>query len=165
MQIVNLKDYYPDVYTRDCFVLVSDAVAYWMDEYEKVERRYADRTRYHDGYYSLESEEWLHSQRGRLLYEREEEALSLSKREVDLIKKLLDEALSTLTEKQARRLYAHFYLGKSKVDIAADEHVSEAMIRESIAAGLKRMKKFFEKFSEKHPRFSRFFRIWIESQF
>lgn len=52
-------------------------------------------------------------------------------------------ALNTLPEIQGRRIEAHFLLGKSRKEIAADEGVSESSVNESIDRGIKAMKKGF----------------------
>ena len=55
-------------------------------------------------------------------------------------------AISNLPEKQAKRVYAHFFLHMSKAGIAKVEDVSERAVRESIERGLKNIAKFLEKF-------------------
>ncbi|UUZ90734.1 hypothetical protein LJK87_33385 [Paenibacillus sp. P25] len=44
-----------------------------------------------------------------------------------------------LPEKSARRIYAHYFLGMSKIAIARAEHVDERAVRKSIQRGLKQM--------------------------
>ncbi len=46
-------------------------------------------------------------------------------------------AVMELPGKQAKRIYAHFYLGMSKAAIARQEGVAENAVRESINRGLK----------------------------
>ena len=48
-------------------------------------------------------------------------------------------AIRVLPKKQAKRLYAHFYLGMSKAEIARQEGVTESAVRESINRGLKHL--------------------------
>ena len=48
-------------------------------------------------------------------------------------------AIIALLEKQAKRLYAHFYLGMSKVEIVRQEGVAENVVRESINRGLQHL--------------------------
>ncbi|UUZ86514.1 hypothetical protein LJK88_04090 [Paenibacillus sp. P26] len=51
----------------------------------------------------------------------------------------LYEAMCQLPEKSARRIYAHYFLGMSKIAIARAEHVDERAVRKSIQRGLKQM--------------------------
>lgn len=50
-------------------------------------------------------------------------------------------AVMSLPEKQAKRVYAHFYLGMTAREIADAEHVDASCIRRSIRNGLKRLAK------------------------
>ena len=54
---------------------------------------------------------------------------------------LLYAAVMALPEKQAKRLYAHFYLGMTPVEIAHAEGVDPSCVRRSIRNGLKRLAK------------------------
>ena len=58
---------------------------------------------------------------------------------------LLYAAIETLSGKQAKRIYAHFFLGMSQADIARAEGVSTKVISLSLKQGLKKMKKEMEK--------------------
>ena len=53
MKRINLKDFYP-FYEEDCYVDVPDELAALMQGYERQERAYTEKTRYHKAYYSLE---------------------------------------------------------------------------------------------------------------
>lgn len=50
-------------------------------------------------------------------------------------------AVTALSEKQAKRIYAHFYLGMTPVEIAHAEGVDPSCVRRSIRNGLKRLTK------------------------
>ena len=50
-------------------------------------------------------------------------------------------AVMSLPEKQAKRVYSHFYLGMTAREIADAEHVDASCIRRSIRNGLKRLAK------------------------
>jgi DNA-directed RNA polymerase specialized sigma24 family protein len=50
-------------------------------------------------------------------------------------------AVTALPEKQAKRIYAHFYLGMTPVEIAHAEGVDPSCVRRSIRNGLKRLTK------------------------
>ena len=51
--------------------------------------------------------------------------------------------MMALPEKQAKRLYAHFYFGMTPVEIAHAEGVDPGSVRRSIRNGLKRLAKKF----------------------
>ena len=57
----------------------------------------------------------------------------------------LHAAISSLPDKQAKRIYAHFILGMTKQDIARAEGVHEKVVRVAIERGLRRLRKNFEK--------------------
>ena len=52
-------------------------------------------------------------------------------------------AIMSLPEKQAKRIYAKYFLGLTINEIAQIEGVSKSRISESIRTGLKKLKKFF----------------------
>ena len=52
-------------------------------------------------------------------------------------------AIMSLPEKQAKRIYARFFLGMTINEIAQIEGVSKSRVSESIRTGLKKLKKFF----------------------
>ena len=54
----------------------------------------------------------------------------------------LYKAIRELPEKQAQRIYWHFFLGMSKKEIAEVEGVSVQIVRRTIADGLERIKKY-----------------------
>lgn len=59
-------------------------------------------------------------------------------------KQSLYDALARLSDKQARRIYAHYFLGLSKSEIARKEGVNRISITNSITYGLKNLKKFLD---------------------
>jgi RNA polymerase sigma-70 factor (ECF subfamily) len=52
-----------------------------------------------------------------------------------------------LPDKQAKRIYAYFFLGMSKAAIAKAEGVRESTIWESIERGLRNIEKFLKNLS------------------
>ena len=52
-------------------------------------------------------------------------------------------AIMSLPEKQAKRIYAKYFLGLTINEIAQIEGVSKSRISESIRTGLEKLKKFF----------------------
>lgn len=57
----------------------------------------------------------------------------------------MEEAMTTLTPTQARRIRARFMDRKKIREIAADEGTSASRVSESIRAAIKKLKKYFDK--------------------
>ena len=60
-------------------------------------------------------------------------------------KEALYEALKRIPEKQAKRIFSHYFLGMSKSEIAKTEHIHESTVRESIKHGLKNIAEILKK--------------------
>ena len=108
MAIINLRDYYP-FYTSDCFMEVSEEVAEMFKEFDRKEAAYRLRTYRHKAYYSLDRDDGL---------EHEAVFVALSPHELYERKVTMQElhaAISSLPDKQAKRIYAHFILGMTKI--------------------------------------------------
>ncbi|MEE0992335.1 MAG: sigma-70 family RNA polymerase sigma factor [Bacteroidales bacterium] len=58
--------------------------------------------------------------------------------------KMLEKALSTLSDVQRSRIYKHFFLQMTYSEISKEEGVNRSSIRESIEQTLKKLKKFYE---------------------
>ena len=52
-------------------------------------------------------------------------------------------AVMALPEKQAKRIYARYYLGMRVSEIATAEGVDQSRVRDSIRRGLKQLAKYF----------------------
>jgi RNA polymerase sigma-70 factor (ECF subfamily) len=138
MTKINLREQYPDLYTSDYIVEVPDEVADFMRECDRKEAAYRRRTRYHK-VYSLDCDP------------TEQEALFVSMSTDEIYERKvtmeqLHQAMATLSDKQAKRVYARFFLGLSVSAIAKSEGISEPTASESIQHGLRRMEKFLKKF-------------------
>lgn len=138
MKIINLRDQYPDFYSKDTYVEVSDEVADFMQECERKEAAYRRRTYYHKAFYSLDRDDGI-----------EYDALFLSvtpwevyERKVTL--EQLHAAIATLPDKQAKRLSAHYFLGMSKAEIARAEGVNKSQVTRSIDRALATLEKYFK---------------------
>ncbi len=138
MKKVNLRDYYP-FYTADFFIEVADEIAELFKQFERKEHADFERRRVHRAYYSLDAEDGI---------ERDFILLVLSPQEIyerKLSYQELYAAINSLPEKQAKRIYAHFFLDMSKAQIARIEGIDPSSVKESIERGLKRMEKFLKK--------------------
>lgn len=138
MKSVNLRKLYP-FYPADKWIEVSDEIADSMKSFDLMENAFRLRTYRHKAYYSLDRNDGI---------ENDMVFVSLSPQELyerKVTKQELYGALHRLPEKQAMRIYAHFFLGMSKVAIAKVEQVDERAVRKSIERGLKQMEKYLKR--------------------
>ena len=122
----------------DCFMEVSEEVAEMFKEFDRKEAAYRLRTYRHKAYYSLDRDDGL---------EHEAVFVALSPHELYERKVTMQElhaAISSLPDKQAKRIYAHFILGMTKQDIARAEGVHEKVVRVAIERGLRRLEKILK---------------------
>ena len=117
MKRINLRDYYP-FYTSDCFVEVPNEVAALLREFEEHEAAYRMRIYRHKAFYSLNRNDGI--QRDAMF--RDMLPDELCEHRVTLER--LYAALASLPDKQAKRIYAHYFLGLSKAKIAQAEGVN-----------------------------------------
>lgn len=129
MKRINLKDIYP-FYTEDCFVTVEDAVADTFDDFRKQEQSCERKVYRHSAYYSLDRNDGIENSMLRQPQSQYEEY------ERKQFNERLYIAILKLPKKQAKRIYAHFFLGMSMTDIAEAEGVSKMTVSESIKGGL-----------------------------
>ena len=130
MKEINLRDYYP-FYTHDTIIEVPDEIALLFREYALLEEAYRIRTLRHKAFYSLEQGEGI---------ERDALHRPLTPSEIlehKQMNELLYKGLATLPEKQRQRIYARFFMGMSKTEIAKAEGTHKSRITRSIDAGLR----------------------------
>ena len=138
MTKINLRDYYPDFYTADCIIEVPDEVAAVMDSYERAEAAYYLRRYRHKAYYSLDRGDGIEND---ILF------VSLSPCEIyerKVTAEQLHAAIASLPDKQAKRIYAHYFLGMSEAEIARSERVNKSQITRSISKALKNIELFLK---------------------
>lgn len=139
MKKINLRDLYP-FYKSDFLIEIADEVAELIKQIERKEHADYERIRVNKAYYSLDADDGI--ERGIVL-------LVLSPEEIyerKLSKQELYAAINSLPEKQAKRIYAHFFLGMSKAKIARIEGVNKCQVSRSIEKALKNIEKFLKKF-------------------
>ena len=139
MTKINLRDYYPDFYTADCIIEVPDEVAALMDSSERAEVAYHLRKYRHKAYYSLNRGDGIEHD---ILF------VSLSPSEIYERKVTVEQlhaAIAALPDKQAKRIYAHYFLGMSKAEIARAEGVAVNAVKDAISRGLKNIGRFLKK--------------------
>ena len=137
MKKINLRDYYP-LYTQDTIVEVPDEVADLLREYKLAEAAYFLRTYRHKAYFSLDYDVNV-----------EREVLNTQPSILEILEQrymteLLYKGLASLSEKQRQRIYAHYFLGMSKTEIARAERSSVNSVKDSIHRGIRSLEKFFE---------------------
>lgn len=142
MFFINLRDYYP-FYQDDVFVEVPDELAEAMSQWERAEKAYARKRRWHRAHYSLD---FADDMERHILFVSDSPDAHFEKK-VRL--EQLHAALAALPDKQAKRIYAHYFLGLSKAQIARSEGVGKATVCASISRGLQKIEKNLRNFSEK----------------
>ena len=137
MKIINLKDYYDHI-GIDTYIDIPDEVFDIFEEYRKAEQAYQSRIRYHKAYYSLDRGDGI---------EHSALFVSLSPNEIyerKLTNEQLHAAIATLPDKQAKRIYAHYFLGMSVTAIAKTEGVNKSQVTRSINRGLSHLEKYLK---------------------
>ena len=138
MTKINLREHYPNYYNTDYIIEVPDEVAAIMLEYDRLDAAYRRRTYYHKAHYSLDRGDGI-----------EHEALFVSMTPCEIYERKvtmeqLHAAMASLPDKQAKRVYAHYFLGLTVTAIAKSEGVSAASVSESIQRGLRNMETFLK---------------------
>jgi len=139
MAKINLRNYYP-FYSTDIFIDIPENVAVALLEAERQEEAYRRRMYRHNAQYSLDRGDGI---------EYDVLFLSLSPYEIferKITYQQLHTAIAALPDKQAKRIYAHFFMGMSKSAIAKAEGVSEAAVRDAIDRGLRSIEKYLKKY-------------------
>lgn len=137
MKKVNLRELYPDVYKTDHFVEVTEDVLETIRAAERAEAAYDRRMYRYKAYYSLDSDNGIENTI--LLKPQTPETLLEEKQ----LREQLYAAVMALPEKQAKRIYARYYLGMTVNEIAEVEGVDPSRVRDSIRRGLKQLGKYF----------------------
>ena len=137
MQKINLRDLYPDTYKTDVFVDVAEEVLAAIRGQEQGDAAYERRKFRHKAHYSLNRDDGI-----------ENDAINrpLTPEEILEDKQLRDQlyaAVMQLPDKQAKWIYARYYLGMRVSEIATAEGVDQSRVRDSIRRGLKQLAKYF----------------------
>lgn len=134
---INLRKLY-SFYQEDCFVEVSEELLALLLQLERMEHAQQRKQRRYRAYFSLDRGDGI---------ERDVASVSPSLDEIyeqRASHERLHAAISTLSEKQAKRILAHFFLDMSKAEIARAEGVSRETVGESIRRGLRKMETFLK---------------------
>ena len=137
MKKVNLRELYPNVYKTDHFVDVTEDVLETIRAAERAEAAYDRRMYRYKAYYSLDCDNGIENA---ILLKPQTPEMLLEEKQ---LREQLYAAVMALPEKQAKRIYARYYLGMSVSEIAAAEGVDPSRVRDSIRRGLKQLAKYF----------------------
>ena len=137
MKKINLRELYPDVYTTDFFVDVTEEVMETIRAAERAEAAYERKMYRYKAQYSLDCENGIEN--AVLLKPQTPEMLLEEKQ----FQEQVYAAVMKLPEKQAKRIYARYYLGMAVNEIAEVEGVDPSRVRDSIRRGLKQLVKYF----------------------
>ena len=155
MTTINLKDFYY-WYTQDQFIEVSDEVAEVFVSDARHEMAYQRRLSRHKAQYSLDCENGIENA---VLTKPQTPEMVLEEKQ---LQKQVYATVMKLPEKQAKRIYARYYLCMTVNEIAAVEGVDPSRVRDSIRRGLKKLEKNSNKSSVKSACFYRILSLLIE---
>ena len=124
MAIINLRKHYYPLYTKDTFIEVPDEVAAVMEECRLYESRQEHRKSYYH-VYSMDCSPGIEHHAMFLVVSPEDLMIQeIDEATAELMLVRLTEAMSQLSPRQARRLYARYALKKKYREIAVDEGIS-----------------------------------------
>ena len=137
MKKINLRDLYPDMYKTDHFVEVTEDVLETIRAAERAEAAYDRRMYRYKAHYSLDCDNGIENA---ILMKPQTPEMLLEEKQ---LREQLYAAVMALPEKQAKRIYAWYYLGMRVSEIAVAEGVDPSRVRDSIRRGLKQLAKYF----------------------
>ena len=137
MKKVNLRDLYPDLYKTDVFLEVTDEVHAVFLADKRADAAYERQMYRYKAYYSLDCDNGIENA---ILMKPQTPEMLLEEKQ---LREQLYAAVMALPEKQAKRIYARYYLGMRVSEIAAAEDVDPSRVRDSIRRGLKQLAKYF----------------------
>ena len=137
MKKINLRELYPNVYTTDFFVDVTEEVMETIRAAERAEAAYDRRMYRYKAHYSLDCDNGIENA---ILMKPQTPEMLLEEKQ---FQEQVYAAVMKLPEKQAKRIYARYYLGMTVNEIAEVEGVDPSRVRDSIRRGLKRLGKYF----------------------
>lgn len=140
MKNINLRNYYPDLYTSDYVIEVSDEIEELFNIDEKQEAAYGRRRFYYQAQYSLDRDDGIKD----AILHKEPSAEETFDRESTTTQILT--IMESLPKKQARRIYALYFLSIDKSTLAKAEGITKRALNISIQSGLRHIRKNLKKF-------------------
>ena len=129
MKYINLRELYPDVYKTDTLVEVTEEVFAVIQASDRAEDAYKRRMYRYKAQYSLDCNNGI--EKVVMVQPPTPEEILEDKQ----LREQLYAAVMALPDKQAKRIYAHFYLGMTPKEIAQAEGVDPGRVRDSIRKG------------------------------
>ena len=115
MKKVNLRELYPDIYKTDVFIEVSSEVQEVFLTDKRAEAARQRQMYNYKAYYSLDCDNGIEKQ---VVYQPPTPEMLMEEKQ---LREQLYSAVMALPEKQAKRIYARFYLGMTVKEIAKTE--------------------------------------------
>ena len=140
MKKVNLRELYPDIYKTDVFIEVSSEVQEVFLTDKRAEAARQRQMYNYKAYYSLDCDNGIEKQ---VVYQPPTPEMLMEEKQ---LREQLYSAVMALPEKQAKRIYARFYLGMTVKEIAKTEGVDLSRVYDSIQRGLKWLAENLKKF-------------------
>lgn len=137
MQKINLRELYPDVYKTDAFLEVTDEVQAVFLADKRAEAAYERKMYRYKAQYSLDCGNGIET--AVIQHPLTPEEILEDKQFRDC----LHAAVMELPDKQAKRIYARFYLDMTTKEIAKAEGVDPRRVRDSIQRGLEKLAQLF----------------------
>ena len=138
MQKINLRELYPDIYKKDTYLEVTDEVQAVFLADKRAEARYLRQMYNYKAHYSLDCDNGI--EKAIVQHPPTPEEILEDKQ----LRDQLYAAVVELPDKQAKRIYAYYFLGLTESAIAKSEGVSVASVSESIQRGLRNMETFLK---------------------
>lgn len=147
MTVINLRKYYYPLFKTDVFVEVPDEVADALLHLQREENNRKSRMFYHKAYFSLDCDDGIENDAIGWAQPSPEDYMIQAENEAahELLLLHLQEAITTLTPTQARRLHMRYMLGMKFRDIAATEGISPTQACASVRGAVKRLHNYFKK--------------------
>lgn len=139
MKQINLRELYPDTYTEDTLVEVSDEVMEVFLDDRRAEALYQRQKYNYKANYSLDQDNGI--EKSIIQHQLPPEELLMEKE----LRERLHSAVMTLPKKQAKRICSRYFFGMTVKEIAQQEGIDPSMVYRSIRYGLLTLRKNFEK--------------------
>lgn len=139
MTVINLREFYPELYKEDQMLEVPNEVYETLKRSKKDEDAYERRMYRNKAQYSLDRNDGIERE---ILYPVLTPGEIYERKQMN---EVLYAAIAKLPDKQAKRVYAHFLLGMSVADIAKAEGVSQNKIYVSLKRGVRNLARTIEK--------------------
>ena len=143
---------YPDEMRRySPFLLLSVEQGKAIADFKLNEDKYRKRSINNEDYfgYSEGLTENLHTEAIVSDFVEQQENEEYCKMREELKQRLFDQALASLTEKQRRHLLLRYVEGKTSVEIAREEGISEQAVRKNTQTAIRKFEKIFRDFFRK----------------